>query len=607
MKRLINICLFALLPLLLIGGVVIWYASTSIKPDQLTQLIGSSVKEATGRDLTIAGPVSLRFFPSIAVTAQQVSLSNATWSSHSEMVKVKRLELDIELLPLLRKEVAFNAINLNGVEVYLQTNKAGDANWDFTQPVTTGINSRASNAMSANSQSSDPMSTVRFRDINIVDAQIHYRTDDSIPKRIQIAKLSIVGNGNKTSLLGRAQYGQYQLSLKGKTGNLREAFNDWGINTVKVPINLNLTLNNKTVDVDGMIEKNPKSEPHFNLQVNSKSFELAPLAGATALAGVDPSNNKEVSTTKSSSKFFFSDDALPFDVLPQAKGTLAMNVDELGIPGHVPITGFKGSLVLDGSKMSAQDLTFGLGGKGSVSIQASITGIQSANPAIAVKGMAKGITLEQMLDMLDSKAKVKGGNTEIAFNLRSSGSSLHQLLGRANGVAQIAIADSVLDASFINAGGDLLITVVNAVNPMRKRTDQTTLECAVAYLPINNGQIVLNNSFGVVTDQLNLTMSGSVDLKTESLNIKIDPKDKSGLTTGVNLGGLVQLQGTLLDPQVGFNKEGIVTSAVSIGLGILTGGATILAENAKSIATKNAVQPCKAAMHSWSDIYPGVN
>jgi hypothetical protein len=184
---------------------------------------------------------------------------------------------------------------------------------------------------------------------------------------------------------------------------------------------------------------------------------------------------------------------------------------------------------------------------------------------------------------------------------------MHQLASRANGAVQVSIGKGSLDSRFIDGGGDLLITIVNAVNPMRKQTDQTLLECAVVYLPVSNGQVALNDSIGVVTDRLDMVLSGSVDLKTEALNIKIDPREKSGLTTGVNLAGLVKLQGTLLNPQAGVNKEGVVNSAISIGLGILTGGATILAENAKSIATKNAVQPCKAALHSWSDIYPGAN
>jgi hypothetical protein len=293
---------------------------------------------------------------------------------------------------------------------------------------------------------------------------------------------------------------------------------------------------------------------------------------------------------------------LPFDLLPEANGKLTINIEQLSIPGRVPMTGVKGNLVFSGPKININDLSFGLG-KGSGTVQVGLSQFQGPNPTILIKGMAKGFTLEQLMDALDSNAKVKGGDAEIAFNLRSSGSTLHQLASKANGVVQLSIGKGSLDSRFIDGSGDLLITIMDAVNPMRKKSDQTLLECAVVYLPMNQGQVTLDDSIGVVTDRLDIVLSGAVDLKTEALNIKIDPREKSGLTTGVNLAGLVKLQGTLLNPQVGVNKEGVVNSAVSIGLGILTGGATISAENAKSIATKS--QPCKAALHSWSDIYPG--
>ena len=67
----------------------------------------------------------------------------------------------------------------------------------------------------------------------------------------------------------------------------------------------------------------------------------------------------------------------------------------------------------------------------------------------------------------------------------------------------------------------------------------------------------------------------------------------------------MQLVGTLQNPQVGVSKEGVVNSAVSIGLGFLTGGISIAAENAKSLASKR--QSCTAALHSWTSIYPGSN
>ena len=174
-----------------------------------------------------------------------------------------------------------------------------------------------------------------------------------------------------------------------------------------------------------------------------------------------------------------------------------------------------------------------------------------------------------------------------------------------NGALQISINNATLDSKLLNKGGDFVITVLDAVNPMRKKTNNTILECAVAYLPLTNGMIPLKNSVGVETDRLDVALSGNVNLNTEVINIKIDPQDKSGITTGIDLGGLVQLVGTLQNPQVGVSKEGVVNSAVSIGLGFLTGGISIAAENAKSLTSKR--QSCTAALHSWASIYPGSN
>jgi len=612
MNKSLKIFLLVLATIVGLGGLGIWYFAATINPAQLTQLLSSAVKEATGRELKIAGPVSLRIFPSLGITAERVSLSNATWAEKSDMLRVQRLELDIELIPLLSKRVELNTINLSGVDAYLQTNKLGVGNWDFTPPLSAEVNTTNAPISISNSAATVPAVTpastpaqadpVRIKNLNITNAHLRYQSFGSAEKSVLLPKLSLISSSSKTDITGQAQYAAYQLSIKGKTSNLRDALDDWNISPVSIKVDLALTVNGKTLNVLGEIDKKPQVLPSFNLNLSSKSFELAPLAGSAALAGTSGTKSAPKTPSQSRGKFFFSDDALSFDLLPEANGKLTINIEQLSIPGRVPMTGVKGNLVFSGPKININDLSFVLG-KGSGTVQVGLSQFQGPNPTLLIKGMAKGFTLEQLMDALDSNAKVKGGDAEIAFNLRSSGSTLHQLASKANGVVQLSIGKGSLDSRFIDGSGDLLITIMDAVNPMRKKSDQTLLECAVVYLPMNQGQVTLDDSIGVVTDRLDIVLSGAVDLKTEALNIKIDPREKSGLTTGVNLAGLVKLQGTLLNPQVGVNKEGVVNSAVSIGLGILTGGATILAENAKLIATKS--QPCKAALHSWSDIYPG--
>ena len=613
MSKSLKIFLIILISILGIGGLISWYAVSSINTAALTKFLSSTVKESTGRDLTIAGPVSLTFFPSIGLRAEQVSLSNAPWASNSQMLSLKQVELDIKLLPLFAKRVEIGSISVHGLVLHLQSNKAGQDNWDLSPPSIAPIdpkdavnvkNSGSTNpSPSATQSSSDESNFVAITSINISDARISYQDANNSVQLISVPQFSIEGSGSKTSVLLDLQYENYKLGLKGKTSALRQAIIDWDQSPVDLKLDFNLSLNGKALDIEGQIHKNPNKLPQFDIKVGSKSFDLIPLAAATA-ASASTNAKTPVAPKKSQGKYFFSDQPLPFDLIPEASGKVTLNIAELNVPDQAPFKNLQASLLFKGDVLEVNGVSFDLG-KGQAQAQGVISQFDSANPLVSMKGMAQGFTLEQILASTDSNAKVSGGNTQIAFNLSGKGKSLHQLAASSNGSLQLSINNATLDSKLLNKGGDFVITVLDAVNPMRKKTNQSIVECAVAYLPFTNGLISLKNSVGVETDRLDIALSGNINLNTEAMNIKIDPQEKSGITTGIDLGGLVQLVGTLQNPQVGVSKEGVVNSAVSIGLGFLTGGISIAAENAKSLTTKR--QSCTAALHSWSSIYPGSN
>ena len=515
------------------------------------------------------------------------------------MLTFKQIELDIRLFPLLKGSVEISRIGVKGLEANLQTNKSGEGNWNLTPPVLTSNGSATQAAANAASNDSTDSTFVAFKTIDIVDALIRYQDGNQAAKVIHLPKLSLGSREEGSTILLDVQYEKYSLNLKGTTSSLRNAYFSWNQSPVNMDLDLDLTLNGKSLAIKGDIDKKPQVLPTFNIQLNSKSFDLAPLAGSAAIAGKAGSTSP-VALHKPQGNYVFSDEKLPFDLLPLADGVISINIAELGVPGQAPFTNFKTTLRFKKNNIDANDLSFNVG-KGSAQAQISVAGFDGSAPKVSIKGLAKDFSLEQIVASADSSAKVSGGATHIAWNLLGSGLSPHQLVSRANGVIQISVGQGKLDSKFINKGGDFIVTVFDAINPMRKKTNQTILECAVAYLPINNGMINIQDSVGAETDRLDITLSGSINFANEALNISINPREKSGLTTGLDLGGLVKIEGTLQNPKAGVNKEGVVNSAVSIGLGFLTGGISIAAENAKSLATKS--QPCKTALHSWSDIY----
>ena len=602
MSKLVKITISTLGGVIILIVIGVWYAASTVDPVQLTKLLSASVKTATGRDLKIAGPVSLSFFPRISVSAEGLSLSNASWASDSDMLTLKRIDLNIKTLPLLSKRIEIGNVKLAGLELFLQKNGTGKANWDFSADAS-GEMSGTKNNTETSSVGDDLIS---MDSVSITDTQIQYQDPSNAISSYQIQRLSLADSGDKTTVSLNMKLQEQALELSGKTGSFSRLFKQWNVSSTQFPVDLNLTMNGKSMMIQGEVSKNRNSLPAINLTMNSKAFDWPVLGASPKQSSRAFSSNQPAATAHQAQhpqpKYLFSDESIPFDVLSQAKGQIVINIGELGLPKRKPIDNLQASVKLNGHVIDIPNLRFQMD-KGSADLQLKLSGLDVANPVLTAKGVTKDFTLENLLARLDPSSKVSGGSMKMAFDVKTSGSSLHQMASNSNGKIQLSINQARMGTNFLNDAGDFVVTLLDSMNPLRKKTSETVLECAVAYLPINNGQVTIAKSVGVETDRLNVALVGSINLKTEAINLTIDPQEKSGLTTGLDLTGMVRMGGTLANPKAGINQAGVVNSAVSIGLGFLTGGASILAENARSMTSKS--HPCRDALHPWSDIYPG--
>ena len=588
-----------------LGGVILfllagaWYASTVVDSVQLTKMLSSSVKAATGRDLKISGPVTLSFFPNISVSAERLSLSNASWASSPDMLTLQRIDLNINTLPLLTRRIELGNVKLTGLELLLQKNASGKANWDMSVD-TSNAAPVSSNGNADNSSVGDNL--IYMESISIADARIQYQDPSSAISSYQIKRLSLEESGDKTTVSLSMQALGQTLELSGKTGRISRLLKQWDAASTQFPVDLNLSMNGKSMLIKGEVSKTPMTEPQIYLSLSSKVFDWPSLDVPSSQPTQNAGGGQPVSASKPKPKYLFSNESIPFDALPQVQGKILINIGELGLSKRKPIENLQATLQLDGSAIDIPSLTFQMG-KGSADLRIKLSQINTTSPILSAQGVTKDFTLENLLARLDSNSKVSGGAMRLAFDIKTSGGSLHQMAANSNGKIQLSVNQAQMGTNFLNDAGDFVVTLLDSMNPMRKKTSETLLECAVAYLPINKGQINIANTVGAETDRLDVVLAGTINLKTEAVNLTIDPQEKSGLTTGLNLAGLVKMSGTLANPKAAINQEGVVNSAVSIGLGFLTGGASILAENARSMTTKR--HPCQNALHPWSDIYPG--
>ena len=106
-----------------------------IPADAYVARVAAAVKQATGRDLKIAGKVSFHLLPSIALRADDVTLSNAPGSSAADFATIKTLDVGVKLMPLLSHKLEIDHLTLDQPVINLEVNKAGQNNWSF-QPET---------------------------------------------------------------------------------------------------------------------------------------------------------------------------------------------------------------------------------------------------------------------------------------------------------------------------------------------------------------------------------------------------------------------------------------------------------------------------------------
>ena len=74
--------------------------------------IAALAKQYTGRELTLGGDIELglSLFPTLVVN--DVAFQNAAWGSSPQMAKVKRLEVQIDFLPILSGDIHISRLTV---------------------------------------------------------------------------------------------------------------------------------------------------------------------------------------------------------------------------------------------------------------------------------------------------------------------------------------------------------------------------------------------------------------------------------------------------------------------------------------------------------------
>jgi uncharacterized protein YhdP len=288
---------------------------------------------------------------------------------------------------------------------------------------------------------------------------------------------------------------------------------------------------------------------------------------------VGPNTEK---ATKNSSKGageedkIFPDRPLPLDTLRQADADVKIQAAQVLLP-NLPLNSLDISMVLKDGVLTVKPLKVALG-------KGSMDGHLSLQP----QGKAASLTFVLKINKLDISYLTKGhkstegleGNLDADIDLRAQGSSIAELMRGLNGKTVLVMGKGRVDNKYIDLlGGDLSSSLFRLLNPFRKETQYTSINCFVSGFNIKDG-VASTTAFALNTDHMVVVGEGEINLKTERLNVSLKPVPKHGIGTRVTgrltvslseLRRPFKLGGTLAHPSLAVDPT---QTAIAFGKGI---------------------------------------
>ncbi len=182
-----SIKFFFIVVALLLFAVLVFVATfdaNNYKPQIIEQ-----VEKATGRDFSIDGDIELSVFPWVGLQVEDVTLGNATGFKAEQFAAIKQLDVKVNVLPLLKKEVQINTIRLHGLNVSLEVDKNKSNNWSgLTQSDAVDDLAKESDIAETKVDTAEeegsvsPLQSLQVEGFEFVDAVIRYENRSSNTK-----------------------------------------------------------------------------------------------------------------------------------------------------------------------------------------------------------------------------------------------------------------------------------------------------------------------------------------------------------------------------------------------------------------------------------------
>ena len=595
------------------------YDFNRLKPDIVT-----AVKNATGRDLAIQGDIKVAIGLTPRLVIEKVTFQNARWGSRPQMLQVKRFELQLALLPIITGALEVRRAALIDAEILLEVNRKGVLN----------LPDLDAGSAEPQAESSDLpfLPEIALKDVRIVNSLLLYKGRLARkPTRLKLNRLTLksVSPGGSSRLDLTASYDRQPLSATGTLGSLsgllnpetpwplsltvnsvgaklalsgsvRDVFQARGIDLklnfvsrdisktagtagIKIPYKTDarltghlsgslddalkfskLQLHTGRNDVQGFVLAKLKGgKPYFNVTVTSERLDLRSTKKKKA-AAVKPKST-------SAKRKVFSSKPFPTGWMQRADADVGVRAKRC-LFARSALQNLKLNLSLKNGRLTVKPITATVGA-GRLRASAALREIKRKwilQADLDVRRLNAGRMLKE-LDISDALE----GNFDINAAFSGSGRSPKQLMAGINGHVRLIMGKGRLNNRLLGVlGGDLRAGISKLLNPGGKSGELTEINCLVTRFDAHDG-LATSRVLVLDTGVLRAMGKGTVNLKTEKLDISIEPIPQMGVGTdgvgklSLSLGSLAKpfkLGGTLANPELAVDaKRAAVTLGKALG------------------------------------------
>ncbi|HKQ29401.1 MAG TPA: AsmA family protein [Burkholderiales bacterium] len=537
--------------------------------------ITRAVTDATGRELRIEGDLKAVWsWVHPRFRAEKVTFDNAEWASEDYMLSADAIEASVRLLPLLAGRVVVPDVHLEGAEVNLEQDAEGNANWILEKE-----------------QKQDPKKESRVRIERLTLDAGHLNYDDagrdiSIQADLNTDETGVVFATNGT-------YQGLDLSASGHAGHVLSLRDE----TTPFPLKGEAKIGNTRLEVDGTITG------LIGLKAIDTKVELSgstledlywvvnvafPATKAYSTSGRLIRNGEMVRYENFTGKVGESDIAGTIQVdtsgeRPYMKGELAskvLNLADLGTvvgtdkprdegvlpdapfdptrwdsvdadvhikagtikrPEQLPIENLTATIQMKDRVLTLNPLEFGIAG-GKLAGTVKLDGTRDTIRA-DMRMRVNKLQLSKLFPTIkQNQASV--GDLSGLIELSGGGNSVARMLGSANGKIGVFMDGGEISQFMMEL---VALDLWHAARVKLKGDKPIEIRCAIADFGVKDG-VANTNAFVFDTAVVNVEGGGTINLKNEAMDIKLNPKPKDSSIASLN--SPLYVRGTFSEPKV---------------------------------------------------------